>query len=351
MSIPTKAAGWSHYVAALILLSQTTSVLALDGLAEDPGYRFAGPAPTRNFHPIQLIFLQLPFEGARVVSIGEWQLDFETTESDVIGTSTGRIESRLKFETNRTVFGLRYGILDRVEVGIHLPFLTRYGGFLDGFIDGVESLVGLRNVERSLYPDNSFGEFRVRRGDTDLLRAGQVGFELGDLWFSGKLEVPLEEKWPTTSLRFGLKLPSGNRHQAVGSGKPDFGIGVALQEQLFSRLFVYANANLVYPIGPIKPAAGAISLKPMFSQALALELALTERWTTFLHQAFYTSPIRGSGASLLEGEVLELGLGLNFTPRRGLTFQLFGVNNLSGVERGADFSLMLAMKVRLPRTE
>ena len=114
-------------------------------VGEEPEFRFSGPAAVRNYQPIQLIFLNLPAEDAGVVGAGGWRIDVETVESNEIATSVGKTDAVLKFETNRTVFGLRYGIAEDVEIGVHLPFVTRYGGFLDGFIDGVESIVDLRN--------------------------------------------------------------------------------------------------------------------------------------------------------------------------------------------------------------
>ena len=46
------------------LVGLTVVLLALSSPLEASEFEFAGPAPTRNFQPIQLIFLNPPFETA-----------------------------------------------------------------------------------------------------------------------------------------------------------------------------------------------------------------------------------------------------------------------------------------------
>src|SRR5262249_9379460 len=108
-------------------------------------FEFVGPAPTRNFQPIQLVFLNLPFESAVTLPAGEFAFLTQTVEISEIATTQGHIESTLKFESNWTNFGLRYTPLTGWEAGLDLPFISRYGGFLDPTINWVESLFGLVN--------------------------------------------------------------------------------------------------------------------------------------------------------------------------------------------------------------
>jgi hypothetical protein len=309
----------------------------------EPEFTFLGPAPARNFQPIQLIFLQLPFERAKAVKRGEVWLELDSAESNVIATTQGPIISRLKFETNRTVFGIRYGIGDGWEMGAHLPFISRYGGFLDPVIDEVEGWFEAVNDERELYPDNTFGAFIVRKGDDILFEGGRESFQPGDLWFSVKREVDPGGPWPLLALRGALKLPSGNEDAVLGSGNPDLGFGIAAEKQVLRRLMLFLNANLVFPFGRV--GGGDLSLNPIVSESFAAELALTRRWSALLHQAVYTSPMHGTDTNLLDAEAVELGLGLNFGWSERLGFQLLGINNVTGVEQAADFTLLLGLRI------
>jgi hypothetical protein len=249
----------------------------------------------------------------------------------------------LKFESNRTVFGLRYGFLEDWEAGIDLPFISRYGGFLDPLIDAVESAFNSKNSERDLFPQNSFGGFSVKRGNTVLFQASEENFQPGDLVLSVKHALRLPPAWPHLALRGAIKLPSGDAGAVLGSGKPDFGAGVAADYQALSRLMLYLNFDVVYPVGPITD--GNLTLNPFVDESFAAHLAITGGLSAMLHQATYTSPFH-TGTRLLDGTVVELGFGLNYAYGEKLGVQLLGIENMTGVEQSADFTLMLSMLVR-----
>lgn len=327
--------------AAGIALSMLLGCAAVAGGAE---FNFSPPVPTRNFAPLQLIFLNPPFERATTIPGGDLALLTSTAESNIIATSQGSIDATLKFEQNTTNFGVRYGLFEDWEVGMDLPFISRYGGFMDPMIDWVERAFGTENPERSLFPDNTFGGYDVYRGNTKLFSAGEVTFQPGDLVFSLKHQFHLPSAWPRLAIRGNIKAPTGNPDEALGSGKPDFAIGGAADYSPWSRLMLYANLNLIYPVGPITD--GCLTLNPIFTESFAAHLALTQRWSVMLHQAVYTSPYHGTGASLLDGTVVELGFGLAFTWSERFNMQLLGIQNMSGVEQSADFTLMLAAQWR-----
>ena len=314
-------------------------------LAADAGdFVFSGPSPARNFQPIQLIFLHVPFERASVLEPGEVSFHIDSAESNEIATSDNDIQASLKFETNRTVIGARWSPAEHWEVGLDVPFITRYGGFLDPFIDAVESAFGATNPERDLFPKNEFGSFVVRKKGVTAFEDRKEDFVPGDLWFSAKRDFDLPAPWPTLALRGAIKAPSGDAEDVTGSGKPDFAIGVAAEHRPLRRLMLFMNLDLVFPVGPITDAD--LHLNPFFSESFAAELAITRRWSALLHQAVYTSPFHGNGARLLDGTVVELGFGLNFAFREWLGAQLLAINNVSGVEQAADFTLMLSLNSR-----
>jgi len=320
---------------AIFLLALLLSCSEASGETE---FSFLGPLPTRNFQPIQLIFLNLPFEGAATARPGEFVFRLDSAEINEIATTQGPVQSALKFEANRTVIGLRYGLAPGWEVGLDMPFISRFGGFLDPFIDLVEGIFGAGNPERDLYPNNSFGDFYVRKGATTLFDGGKETLYPGDLWVSVKREIHLGEGLPLLALRGAVKAPTGSAGKVTGSGKPDFGLGVAAEHRPLQRLKLYLNLSLVYPVGPITPAR--LTLNPIFTQSFAAELALTRRITALLHQAVYTSPMHGTGTRLLDGTPVEIGLGLNFAVTPGLGLQLLAIDNVSPVEPAADFSLL-----------
>lgn len=312
--------------------------------AADEGPVFLGPAPTRNFQPIQLIFLNLPFERAEPLAHRSVTLQISSAEINEIATTQGPIESVLKFETNRTVLSPRYGVAPGWEVGVDVSFISRFGGFMDPLIDAVESATGTSNPERDLYPHNTFGDFFVRRNGTPVFTGRAQSLEIGDVSLLAKRALPIGDGWPLLALRGAVKFPTGREGGVFGSGKTDVGFGLAADQRVWERLMVYGNLNLVFPGGPITPAR--LTLNPIFTESVAAEMSLTKRVAALVYEAAYTSPMHGTGVRLLDGTPVEIGVGVNlgWSPRLGL--QLLAIDNVSPVEPAADFSFMLVATVR-----
>jgi hypothetical protein len=214
---------------------------------------------------------------------------------------------------------------------------------MDNFIDLVEGIFGVGNIERDLYPNNSFGAFYVRQGDTVLFQGARTTFRLGDMWIQMKKELELPDGWPRPALRAAIKFPTGSPEAVLGSGNADFGLGLALDHRVHRRVMLYLNLNGVYPIGPI--TAGDLSLDPMFNESFAVEIGLTRRLSALVHQALYTSPM-DVGVRLLDGTPVELGLGLSFAWTDSFSLRGLAIQNISPVEPAADFSLLLSGELR-----
>lgn len=317
--------------------------IALPAAAQSNEFSGYGPLPVRNFQPIQLIFLNLPFERARVLRPGELALHIETAESNEIATNQEDLQAVLKFETNRTVVGGTVGIAPGLDVGLDVPFISRFGGFLDPPLDSVEDFFGTTNPERKLFPNNSFGGFRVSRGGVVLFEGRDQQLELGDVWASAKYEVWHPAGLPLVAIRGAIKAPTGRAGGVFGSGKPDFGLGVAAEQQFLDWLVAYANLSMIYPVGPITP--GHLTLNPMLTEGVAAEARLSRHFSLLLQQETYTSPIHGTGTRLLNGTAVELTGGVNFA-WDGILIQLGAIDNISPVATAADFTLFLRLTYR-----
>jgi hypothetical protein len=299
--------------------------------------------PVRNFQPIQLIFLNFPIERARTVPCGGFALHLESAEINEIATANGDVSATLKFETNYTVLGGTIGVLPRLAVSLDVPFISRFGGFLDPFIDTVESAFAASNPERKLFAHNTFGGFQVQRDDTTLFDGLDQQLQLGDVWTTAKYEVWQAPGLPLLSLRTAVKAPTGRASGVYGSGKPDFGVGIAAEQHVLDWLWLYSNLNGIYPLGPITPAR--LTLNPFLTEGVAAEAHVWRNVSLLLQQEVYTSPIHDTGTRVLEGTVAELTWGVNF-PWRPFLFQLAMVENVTGVASSADFTVLLRMDYR-----
>ena len=194
-----------------------------------------------------------------------------------------------------------------------------------------------------MFPDNRFGGFYVRRGKTVLFNGRDQQFELGDIWASSKYELWHPSGGPLFSLRGAVKLPTGRVGGVFGSGKPDFGLGLAAEQQLLDWLVVYGNLDVVYPVGPITRAR--LTLNPILTEGVAAEAYVGHHVSLLVQQETYTSPIHGTGTRLLNGTVVEITAGVNWWCDPVL-LQLGAIDNISPVATAADFTLLLRLTYR-----
>jgi len=311
--------------------------------ADDQEFTGGGPLPVRNFQPIQLIFLNLPFERAQVLAPGEYSVHLDSAESNEIATNQEDVQALLKFETNRTVLGGSVGVRRGLEVGLDVPIISRFGGFLDPFVDAVEDVFHTSNPERHLFPHNTFGGFYVKRGNVVLFDGPKEQLQLGDVWASAKYLAWQPDGLPLIALRGAVKFPTGRADGVFGSGKPDFGLGIAAEHSLLRWLITYGNLDVIYPVGPITPDRR--TLNPILTEGVAAEARIARHVSLLLQQETYTSPIHGTKTRLLDGTVVELAGGFNvsYDP---ILFQLGVIDNISPVATAADFTVALRLTYR-----
>lgn len=302
-----------------------------------------GPLPVRNFQPLRLIFLHLPFVAAHTVEAGELRLGVESAQSNIIATDHGAVEALLKFEQNRTALRASLGLWSKGELSLDVPFLSRFGGFLDPVIDTTEDLFSAFNPERRLFPNNSFGGFWVRRNRQTLFHGPKQYLELGDVAIEGKKEVWARTSGTRLSTRLAVEVPSGRASAVWGSGTWEIAGGLALDAPLIvRRVWFFGNVSGVLPLGRVSQAK--LPVDPFLVQAVGFEWVANPRWSLFLQQHLFTSPFRDLHSAVLEGTVVELSAGVGY--RRGpVTAWIGGIENVSGVAQAADFTLMLGCAV------
>jgi len=299
-----------------------------------------GPFPTRNYNPVQLLFLSLSPERATTLSQGTYEVRLEVAESNtILIESTSRVDAILKFETFRSSWQLKYGLTDRLEVGLEVPFLYRDGGFLDPFIISVEKSISHLNPDRIRFTDGKFGGYVIQRDGKTIISGQNRQSGLGDVVLSGKYLVLVEgERQPALALRGAVKLPTGDFDRAFGSGDPDVGVGLALQKTLGNRWVFYLNTSVVFPGGNF--GATDLTLKPIYTASLAGEFLWTSRFSVVGQIDYDTTPFHGTGIRILDHGVSEGALGLNYRIRPHLLWQLYGIENFNNpIGAAADFTL------------
>jgi Protein of unknown function (DUF3187) len=309
---------------------------------EDPSSSaVGGPFPVRSLSPIQLLYFQFTPERAVPVRRGTWNVRFDLVEANYLARGEHREDSFMfDFELTRANLALQYGLLDHLAVGLEMPLLYTWEGFLDGPIKGFEDVTGFKRTIRFERPQYLFSYFLQKDG-RDALQGTSGAVGIGDLAFSAKALLRGEGQWaPAVAGRFALKLPTGDEDRALGSGEVDVGLGVAL-EKTFGPVRLYFNTGLTIPTG--NPFAGTgIDSLPMLSSFLTGEYHFADRFSLLLQLNAVTPPVRNTGLDI-DRATFEILLGFNWViPGLPVVWQAGFMEDLNDTNRTADFALFMS---------
>jgi hypothetical protein len=274
---------------------------------------------------------------AAVIPAGAWHVRVELAEtSTVFLDRTGPYDVSMLLETLRSGLFFRYGVTDRFEVGMEIPALYRYGGFLEGLITATErATTGLAPARNALRRAGFVYDFR--RHGRSLFQSSSEEVGLGDLTLSGKYGIVCERSWvPAMSARVALKIPSGDDGRFFGSGHMDIGLGLAMEKALFDRWVTYVNLNGIVPTGTVS----GLALQPAFSGLLALEYLWSRNVSLVAQFDYYSSPFRRTGSPILDRGVTEVAAGFTDRLRDRVLWHVYAVENVDFIRgSAADFTL------------
>lgn len=219
---------------------------------------------------------------------------------------------------------LRYGVLDRLEVGLDVPYVQHSGGYLDSTIRKFHSIFGYSNDRQKEFEKNQI-HYKVDDNGNALYETKGSSHGLGDIRFTAG--IPLlpgsADSRRYLTVRSVLKLPTGDSADLLGSGGTDVSAGLAYSDfELLKSINVVLGANLglVY-LGDSDVLSdmqknyagyGGASIDWIAAKWLELKLQLD------MHSAIYDSELLQLGTSLqllaggtvhLPGDVLlDLGI-------------------------------------------
>ncbi len=163
--------------------------------------------------------------------------------------ATNRDDEILIFdgETTRLELGLRYGVGERLELGLRVPYLRHSAGNLDSLIDGWHDLFGLPGGSRETRASDLL-EFSYVDASGSRLDLRDSAGDFGDLRLMAgwRLDAGGAHR---RALRFGLTLPTGSVDSLTGAEAVTVSAGLAgdiADLGADGRLNAFYRANLVW---------------------------------------------------------------------------------------------------------
>jgi Protein of unknown function (DUF3187) len=309
--------------------------------AGPPSASVGGPFPVRSLSPIQWLYFQFTPERAVPLPHRMWNVRLDVVEANILARDEHQEDAFLfDFELTRANLALQYGLFDGLAVGLELPLLYTWKGFLDEPIKAFEDVTGFERTIRFERPQQLFSHVLQKDGRKALSGAsGAIG--IGDLAFSAKVLLRPEGRLaPAIAGRVALKLPTGDDDRALGSGEVDVGLGLAL-EKTFGPVRLYFNTGLTIPTGEPFEGTGIDSLL-MLSTFLTGEYRLSERFSLLLQLNGVTPPVRNTGLDI-DHPTFEILAGVSWLiPGLPVVWQAGFMEDLNNTNRTADFALFMS---------
>jgi len=131
-------------------------------------------------------------------------------------------------ESYRWTLAARYGIGERFEAGVEIPYILYGGGFMDGLIIDWHRTFGLHQGGRDAAVKDRLS-YRYTKNGVEKLRMEQAGSGIGDIVLSGGMKL-IDDQGSTArdslALRSSIKLPTGDSGSLRGSGSTDFSLSL-----------------------------------------------------------------------------------------------------------------------------
>jgi len=229
---------------------------------------------------------------------------------------------RLDGETSRLAFTYRYGVSDKLEIGIEAPYVWHRAGFLDSIIDSWHDFFGLPDGPRGMRQQDQLEIFYADSQAT-LIDANSDVSGIGDIrilagWLlSGK-------NGSSTALRLSFKLPTGDSDKLLGSGGTDISVGLASDVSGLwgkTKLSGFYRANVTHLGKPDLLAdryndfVGQLSFGLGYQAHRNVDLRLQSR----IRSAVYDSEIDSLGAMAIS---LTFGAGFHLSDRYQLVLSV-----------------------------
>lgn len=266
-----------------------------------------GPFTVRNQNPFYVQTLNLTPTRAIVLPRDILEFRIDSAYSNMYETGASATDSVVEdMELWRLALHANYSPRDDLQIGVEIPFIQMWGGFMDPFIQDFHSFFGFPNGGRESVRNNQF-QFRFDSNGQTIYNVGSQTLDIGDITLHLKHHVLDEGRLnPGLAWFFDFKFPTGQRSRGLGNGGADFGLGLAL-EKSYKRLHGYLNT--AYYVSGRDDQMEPFINDVFFSYAVAVELTILPTWSVIAQLNGGTPLLAHAGMDVWDGVPLDLIIG------------------------------------------
>ena len=249
---------------------------------------YATPTQTHDLNPLTIVY-GLPLATApSLINAGTMALSASLNISNTINVENpGNENLFIDGETTQLNLIVDYGINDKWQLRLRLPFMRHGAGSLDGFIDDFHDFFGFPQGHRPNYPNDQFS-FLYQIDSVDQIRINQASQGFGDISMDTGYQLH-RDQWGASSIWASVKLPTGDPEQLNGSGAADLALWWAAEQRFASAWHRYINLGVLW-LGDGDVLAGQQRTQVLFGTA-GLQWRVIPRLSLNLqfdfHSAFY----------------------------------------------------------------
>lgn len=309
-----------------------------------------GPIYSRNQNPVYLQNLSLTPQRAEVLPEGVIETRIDSAYSNLFEKAqNARANVNLDMEYWRLAIRTEYGILPDLQIGIEIPLVNMWGGFLDAFIQDFHNFFGLPNGGRDQVPNNQF-HYTFAAGGRQRFNFPSTRLGLGDIVLKVKGQLTGEDDdLPAIAWFSELKFPTGKQSRGWGSGAPDFGFGMAMDFN-WKRLHGYFNWGY-YALGG-NSYFDEYMYNQMFAYMISGEISIIDSLSVVVQLGGSTPLLHGTGLDVWDGVPLDLVIGFKGEERDllgewgDLVWQVGFSEDVTSMGPSVDFTVYMSIGFR-----
>lgn len=322
-------------LAVISLLSADVAAEAehTDPNTSQPVSKWVGPIEMQNQFPLALNHISLSPMSPDTIPEGALFLrgTYSVSNTYILARGSYSIDGEYRVAN---IAG-RYGVSDRLDVGLDIPIIWRGGGYLDHFVDDFHQAFGMPRGDRPGRENDKFGNIGVN-DDNTAFAITEEGTQIGDATVAARYSLrQSESNLSDLTLVTSIRLPT-RTEASYGQDSVDLA-GALVGATVHGRARYYWGAGYIY--------YGDVTLDGLTYDRhhgegfLGVEYLLNDRWA--LQVAFI-------GASPLTKQVKEfpgysfyIDTGVTYRLTQNETLQLLLRENPAHQDSTADFTVMV----------